>query len=295
MKLSIYITFNTLYWIMDSPTVGRTGGRLIFLDALDTLTMATVYSAFCGNGHLANIETRRKRVIFQAPIVHNITSMLNYIWWALLSPRVSGQESAMQDSNHNLYDPYDAPSVPHIPYEPDAEYVSESPSLEATDTSSSSPVEPQSYSPSPALAMPDSPSALPARKKRPKLWVSIVVITPLFVVILLATLGYISYLNRSTPMKTLDILCTALQTENYTLAYNQFSTELQSRFSQADLAQVLASDKVIACTHGTVDDSGSSVTTSLHLLHNSRGVNDDVVILTKDEKDQWKINDLQRQ
>jgi hypothetical protein len=115
----------------------------------------------------------------------------------------------------------------------------------------------------------------------------------LLLLALIATATY-RYVNRPTPQKTLDSFCSALQNENYQEAYNQFTPTLQGQFSERDFSQVLARDKVVTCTHGAVSDSGNMISTTLKLVHQSRGVNSDMVFLTKDSQDAWKINDLQR-
>jgi limonene-1,2-epoxide hydrolase len=105
----------------------------------------------------------------------------------------------------------------------------------------------------------------------------------------------VSYITRSTPDKTLDTFCSALQQEDYPSAYAQFSTRLHRTISEAAFAAIFSRDKVNACTHGTSNDAGNSVITTVKLVHASKGVNNDVVTLTKDSSDNWKIDDIYRQ
>ena len=105
----------------------------------------------------------------------------------------------------------------------------------------------------------------------------------------------IRYVNRPTPNKTLDVFCNALQREDYRSAYDQFSKKLQRTLSETTFASILSQDKVIACTHGPTNDSGRSTTTSLKLVHASKGINNDDVTLSRDSNNDWKIDDIYRQ
>ena len=124
------------------------------------------------------------------------------------------------------------------------------------------------------------------------------IIVGMLVVLLLVSIPsffIVSYITRSTPDKTLDAFCNALQQEDYQSAYAQFSTRLQRTISEAAFAAVFSRDKVSACTHGTSDDTGNSVTNNMKLVHASKGVNNDIVTLTKDSNENWKIDDIYRQ
>ena len=143
--------------------------------------------------------------------------------------------------------------------------------------------------------MPFAPSPPPVRKRsRAGFWILISVLVVL-VLASVASFFVISYVNRSTPDKTLDAFCSALQQADYSTAYDQFSARLQHTISEGAFAAAFTQDRVTACTHGTTGDSGSSVTNNLKLVHASKGVNNDVVTLTRDSNGEWKIDDIFRQ
>ncbi len=125
-------------------------------------------------------------------------------------------------------------------------------------------------------------------------WIIVGILVALLIVSI-PTFFTVRYITRSTPDKTLDTFCSALQQEDYQSAYAQFSTRLQRTISEAAFAAIFSRDKVNACTHGTSDDAGNSVINNVKLVHASKGVNNDVVTLTKDSSDNWKIDDIYRQ
>ncbi len=125
-------------------------------------------------------------------------------------------------------------------------------------------------------------------------WITISILAVLLIAAV-ASFFVIRYVNRSTPDKTLDAFCNALQQADYRSAYDQFSAKLQHTVSEAAFAAALSQDKVTACTHGTTGDSANSVTNDLQLVHASKGINNDVVTLTKDSNGDWKIDDIYRQ
>jgi hypothetical protein len=147
----------------------------------------------------------------------------------------------------------------------------------------------------PAPPAPFVANAPPVRKRRRVgCWIT----AGALVVLVLASVAaffVIGYFNRSTPDKTLDAFCNALQQADYQSAYGQFSATLQHTISEAAFAATFAQDKVVACTHGSTGDSGSSVTNNLALVHASKGINRDIVTLIKDSNNTWKINDIYRQ
>ncbi len=226
----------------------------------------------------------------------------------------------MQDPNYNP-NPYDSQdyesSLPYVPY---ANSSSDAPSPPASDVpprgeylaspeyndyfsypsvpgpmpqSDMAPVDsiiPGQFAPPPLFP---APPATRDKKRPRRLWITLGAL--LLVVVSVSTFALLSYFNRSTPTKTLDTFCNALQKEDYQTAYNQFSPSLQMRFNERDFAGALSPDKIAKCTHGEARESGTSITTSLQLVHSeSKGVNNDSVNLTKDGNNQWKINDLQR-
>jgi limonene-1,2-epoxide hydrolase len=218
----------------------------------------------------------------------------------------------MQYSNNNPYDEqgYDSPSLPYVPYASGEERreVRAEPGAEASPPGSDDPtyvvpvMPPSADASSPYTSPsfygqnpPDSiVSPAPPRKRRRVLWISLGAIVAFLIVASLAAFGIELYINRPTPSKTLDAFCNDLQREDYQSAYNQFSKNFQTHFSEVDFANVLSQDKVVSCLHGTVGESGNSVTTTLKLIHDSQGVNNDMVTLRKDASNNWKIDDLEK-
>ena len=217
----------------------------------------------------------------------------------------------MHDPNDSGYDPqgYDFPTLPYIPYalpateqqhsskalsdalhDPYAGEHAET-SLSFTETPPFVPSIRESDQPGtePITALPPTP-----RKRLPRLWILLGSLVVLLLLSSAVTFAVVSYINRSTPTKTLDAFCTALQHEDYPTAYNQFSKQLQSKLDETVFASVLSQDKVVSCTHGAAAESGTSSTTNLKLVHTSQGINNDMVTLTKQANNEWKINDLQR-
>ena len=130
-----------------------------------------------------------------------------------------------------------------------------------------------------------------AKKKRRWLPITIVILTILIVGA--SAFALVLYLNRSTPTKTLDTFCTALQDGKYQTAYDQLTPAMQTNFTESQFATILSSDSVQRCSHGTVNENGTSTTTDLHLFHKtSGGTNNDKVIVTKDSHNQWKISNI---
>jgi len=179
--------------------------------------------------------------------------------------------------------------VPYIPYASPPQYPDSLPSMGSDEGNfflSAPPVLPSS---------PPMSGGTPAdRKSRNRLWITTSIIAVLLLVSV-TCLFVISYVNRPTPNKTLDVFCNALQHEDYPSAYDQFSKKLQRTVSETTFATILSQDKVIACTHGPTSDSGSSTTTGLKLVHASKGINNDVVTLSRDSNNDWKIDDIHRQ
>ena len=132
------------------------------------------------------------------------------------------------------------------------------------------------------------------REERRGRWIIMGILVALLL-LSIPTFFLVRYIARSTPDKTLDAFCHALQQEDYQSAYAQFSTRLQRTISEAAFATIFSRDKVNVCTHGTSDDVGNSVTNNMKLVHASKGVNNDIVTLTKDSSDNWKIDDIYRQ
>jgi len=199
----------------------------------------------------------------------------------------------MQDPDRNPYETgYDSPTLPYVPGEP---------------TLYQGPVTPlpaglydeqpaELYATNPEAVTPQSLPAIKAPvKRRRTLWIVLAGVVVLLVIVSLAAYQLVVYINRPTPAKTLDAFCNALLHDDYHSAYVQFSPGIQAQFSEIAFANDIAQDRIASCTHGDASDAGNSATTNLSLVHASKGVNKDIVILMRDNSNNWKIADLRKQ
>jgi limonene-1,2-epoxide hydrolase len=112
----------------------------------------------------------------------------------------------------------------------------------------------------------------------------------LLVVIALAVGGYF-YFNRSTPEKTLDAFCNAMQGQDYQTAYNQLSNSLQSSETELEFANTLrANGKVNACTHSSANTTNNKATAKVTIVTNSGQASSSSIILTADSGNIWKMS-----
>ncbi len=227
----------------------------------------------------------------------------------------------MHPYNTNPYDSqeYESQALPYIPYAapgentaqsynapenavsnevyPPAPSVYENTSYENTSAyaqygqNSVIPPQAETHKPIPTNPLVTSSSA----RKKSRRWLPIGVTILIILAIATSIFTIVSYLTRSTPTKTLDTFCSALQNGNYQTAYDQLTPTMQTNFTESQFATLLSSDSVATCTHGMASESGTSTTTDLHLYHKvSKGINNDRVVVIKDSHSQWKINDIQK-
>jgi hypothetical protein len=204
----------------------------------------------------------------------------------------------MPESDHNISDPqgYEDDQTPFSEEvgESSPEQLSQSPDDAISTHASAS--EPFSVpAASHAGAAFSEPPMAPPKSGRGKFWIMPAAVVALLLISSLSVFAYL-YMNRSTPVKTLDSFCTALQHGDYQQAYAAFSSKFQHMLPEPRFASFFMQDqqKVVQCNHGVADDGGSSATTDLTLMHASRGVNNDVVTLAKDTSNAWKITDIAR-
>lgn len=222
----------------------------------------------------------------------------------------------MYPYNTNPYDSqeYEAQSLPYIPYNAPTENTDQL--YNAPENAlSNEPYSPApsvyentsgytQYAPNPPLPPPsgtyepvpaDPFVASTADKKKRRRWLPVGIALLGILVVGISAFALVSYLNRSTPTKTLDTFCSALQDGKYQTAYEQFTPTMQTNFTESQFATLLSSDSVARCTHGVASENGTSATTDLQLYHKvSKGTNNDRVVVTKDMNNQWKISDIQK-
>ncbi len=182
--------------------------------------------------------------------------------------------------------------IPYVPYA-SSQQLPGVPSYTGSGEANAFPPVPPVRSSPPQASIVSGGSSVQKRSRQGR-WITISILAVLLIAAV-ASFFVIRYVSRSTPDKTLDAFCNALQQADYRSAFDQFSAKLQHTVSEAAFAAALSQDKVTACTHGTTGDSAESVTNDLKLVHASKGINNDVVTLTKDSNSDWKIDDIYRQ
>lgn len=196
------------------------------------------------------------------------------------------------DDQSNAYLPmsyhtegYDVPPLPYIPYAHDIERAS----IHADTMTVSAP--PPVIQSVPLVPVQEQPPSVKQRRRRR--WILPAIVALLLLIIGGSIFPLVSYLNRSTPEKTLNTFCTALEKESYQVAYDQLTTNLQSQLTEPQFASSLSADKIIQCTYGSTSEASTSTKTSLKLVHMQQHfVNNDIVTLTRQADSIWRISDL---
>jgi len=112
----------------------------------------------------------------------------------------------------------------------------------------------------------------------------------LLVLIALAVGGYF-YFNRSTPEKTLDAFCIAMQGQDYQTAYNQLSYALQNSETELDFANTLrANGKVNTCSHGSTSTVNNKATAKVTIVTGYGQASSSNVTLASDGSNIWKLS-----
>jgi len=112
----------------------------------------------------------------------------------------------------------------------------------------------------------------------------------LLAVIALAVGGYFIF-TRSTPEKTLDAFCNAMQGQDYQTAYNQLSNSLQSSETELEFANTLrANGKINACTHSSASTTNNKATANVTIVTDSGQASISSITLTADSNNIWKMS-----
>jgi FHA domain-containing protein len=129
------------------------------------------------------------------------------------------------------------------------------------------------------------------KKKRVGLWIGLII---LLLVLIGGSVGIYAYVNRSTPEKTLQAYCTALQNNDAQGVYNTFSSESQANTDLNKISTGLQALKLLFggftnCTYSNVQQNGSTATATVTLTP-VRGKVFGAPAHLVDENGQWKIN-----
>jgi pSer/pThr/pTyr-binding forkhead associated (FHA) protein len=111
--------------------------------------------------------------------------------------------------------------------------------------------------------------------------------------ILLGVIAYsaFEYLNRSTPEKTLDNFCKALQSKDYESLYEQLSDKVQQLGSEKLIAEDMSNVK--DCTFMISKKTENITSARLTFIGLSGQRINGTIILTKDNTSTWKIAELE--
>jgi hypothetical protein len=135
-----------------------------------------------------------------------------------------------------------------------------------------------------------APPAPPAQRvSRRTLWIIVSVL------LILGVVGggvaaYVFFI-RSTPEKTADTYCNALQGQDYHSAYSQLSSSLQRTESESDFTGAQrAVGSVTTCTHSSANVTGNEAT--MNLTQISSGQTYTGIVSLIQENNNWKISVL---
>jgi pSer/pThr/pTyr-binding forkhead associated (FHA) protein len=135
-------------------------------------------------------------------------------------------------------------------------------------------------------------AASPSTRVRHRILVALLLAALLLMgVIAFSMFEYLNYLKRSTPGRTLDTFCSALQSKDYQSVYGQLSNKVQRIGSEKMLAGDLSNVKgrIYKISKETENFAAAKISFS--------GLSGQLVsgtmILVKGSSDTWKIDDLQ--
>ena len=110
-------------------------------------------------------------------------------------------------------------------------------------------------------------------------------------VIAFSMFEYLNYLNRSTPGRTLDTFCSALQSKDYQSVYGQLSNKLQRLGSEKMIADDLSNVK--RCSFKISKETENFAAAKISFSGLSGQLVSGTMILVNGSNDTWKIDDLQ--
>jgi len=97
-------------------------------------------------------------------------------------------------------------------------------------------------------------------------------------------------IKLATPLKTLSMFCSTMQSGDYATAYDQFSSDFQDVIPEQEFAAIFTQNKVISCTYSSLSVSGTSATAMLKLANDAGLAYSDIVTLVQQGGNDWKID-----
>ena len=144
------------------------------------------------------------------------------------------------------------------------------------------------YPPAGTFPQPGYP---PQKKSRVGLWIGIIIV---LLVLIGGIGGFVYFQNRSTPEKTLQAYCTALQNNDAQGIYNTLSSASQAKTDVGKISQGLQLIKFLAggftCSYSNVQQSGNTATATLTLVP-QRGKTANGTVHVINENGQWKMDE----
>ncbi|MGZ3628726.1 MAG: FHA domain-containing protein [Ktedonobacteraceae bacterium] len=132
-------------------------------------------------------------------------------------------------------------------------------------------------------------SLSPSTRSHRKIVLSVLLVS--LVLLGVTAFSAFEYLNRSTPEKTLDDFCNALQSKDYVSMYEQLSNKVQQFGSEKLIAENMSN--VNDCTYTISKESESMTSAKLTFIGLSGQRINGTIILIKDNNSTWKIADLE--
>lgn len=132
------------------------------------------------------------------------------------------------------------------------------------------------------------PAPPPRKRGRLWLWLSVVVAA-----LLIGSALTFFLVTRSTPERTLDTYCNAVQVGDYQSAYNQLALTLQNLETEPQFAKTIEDGfgRVTSCTHSSASTSSNLATASLNVATGTGAINAPTS-LVQDSSNTWKISAL---
>lgn len=96
--------------------------------------------------------------------------------------------------------------------------------------------------------------------------------------------------NLSTPTRTLNKVCTALQQTDYHTAYTQYSSNYQRQQTEQEFADSFSTDRVTSCSNGPITVSGPRATVTAMVVRASGKTTTYLLTLVQESDNSWKID-----